>query len=332
MTPRIGGILEPTRWAYRCLVWVLVVSQLAMFSGVGLSQPAAGDKDYRFKVGDRLSLTVPDRPGLSQELRIDENGMITIPLVGNVEVVGLTESEAEGKIYEALHALYPSISRNEIAVEALKAYVVYVTGEVSKPGRYTFTDRPNLWEAIREAGGPTADAQLGGVQIVEDESRGATSRVVDVQSALDLGSVDSLPRLNDSDTVVIPSQAEAYTGSFGVNVYGAVLKPGVYRLQGRQDLASAVLLAGGPIDKADLDEVRIIRPNGDGTYTTIKVNLKRHLETGDKDANPPLRPGDTVNVPEQNALAYQFKHNITIVTSVIASVVSLTFLYIRLKD
>jgi len=310
---------------------VLVVSQLAMFPGTGLSQPAAGDKDYRFKVGDRLSLTVPDRPGLSQELRIDEDGMIAIPLVGTVEVVGLTEREAEGKIYEALHSLYPSIARNEIAVEALKAYVVYVTGEVSKPGRYTFTDRPNLWEAIREAGGPTARAQLSGVQVVEDETRGATSRVVDVQSALDMGSVDALPTLHDADTVVIPAQGEEYTGSFGVNVYGAVLKPGVYRLQGRQDLASAVLLAGGPTDRADLDEVRIIRPNGDGTYSTVEVDLQKHLKTGDKDENPPLRPGDTVNVPEQNALAYQLKNNITIVTSIVASVVSLTFLYIRLK-
>jgi protein involved in polysaccharide export with SLBB domain len=114
-------------------------------------------------------------------------------------------------------------------------------------------------------------------------------------------------------------------------VYGAVATPGVYRLTGRQDLASAILLAGGPTPRADLDEVRIVRPDGDN-YTTITIDLKKHLDTGDPASNPQLRPGDTINVPNRNAIAYQLTNNITVVTSIIASVATLTLLYIRLTD
>jgi protein involved in polysaccharide export with SLBB domain len=316
---------------FRGVVWALVVLQLLFVTAPALAQSRPGDEEYRFKVGDRIYLTVPDRPALNREMQIADNGSVTIPLIGEVPVVGLTAEEMRGKVWEALHELYPSISREEVAIEAMLSWIVYVSGEVAEPGRYTFTNRPNLWQAIREAGGPTAEAALGDVRIVEDESRGGGSRVIDVLSALERGSVDRLPQLNEGDTVVIPSQDEAYTGAFGVNVYGAVQTPGVYRLTGRQDLASAVLLAGGPTDRADLDSVKIVRPN-DGGYTTIKVDLKRHLDTGDPASNPPLRAGDTINVPEQNALKYQVTNNITVITSVLATAATITLLYIRLSD
>lgn len=317
--------------AGRCLTWVLIAAQISFFTAPALGQSRPGDEDYRFRAGDRLYMTVPDRPALNREMLIAENGSIALPLIGQLQVAGLTAEEIRAKVWEALHELYPSIGMDEVTIVALLNWVVYVSGEVAEPGRYTFSNRPNLWEAIREAGGPTAEAALGDVRIVEDQSRGGGSRVVDVMSALDRGSVDKLPRLNQGDTVVIPSQDETYTGSFGVNVYGAVASPGVYRLTGRQDLASAILLAGGPTARADLDEVRIVRPQGD-SYTTITIDLQRHLDTGDPASNPQLRPGDTINVPNRNAIAYQLTNNITVVTSIIASVATLTLLYIRLKD
>lgn len=319
-------------WPLGVIVWLLIVAQAVLFVEPALAQLRPGDEGYRFKVGDRIYMTVPDRPALNREMKIADDGTVTIPLVGAVPVDGLTAEEIRDKVWEPLHELYPSISRNEVTIEAMLSWVVYVSGEVSEPGRYTFTNRPNLWQAIREAGGPSAKAALSDVRIVEDESRGGGSRVVDVMTALERGSVDKLPALNEGDTVVIPSQDETYTGAFGVNVYGAVQTPGVYRLTSRQDLASAILLAGGPTDRADLDEVRIVRPKDDGTYTTIKINFKKHLDTGDPASNPQLHAGDTINIPSQNALKYQLTNNITVITGLLASVVTIVLLYDRFKN
>jgi polysaccharide export outer membrane protein len=314
------------------VAWALIIAHIALYHAPAVGQSLRpGDPDYRFKVGESVYMTVPDRPALNRQMKIAEDGTVAIPLVGKVQVEGLTAAEIRSKVWEALHELYPSISRDEITIEAMLSWAVYVSGEVAEPGRYTFGERPRLWQAIREAGGPTAVAALSDVRVVEDQSRGGGSRVIDVLSALERGSVDQLPLLNEGDTVVIPSQDENYTGAFGVNVYGAVVTPGVYRLTGRQDLASAILLAGGPTDRADLDEVRIVRPKEEG-YETIEVNLKRYLEKGDPSANPSLKAGDTVSVPNQNAMAYQIKSNITVITSVLATAATLTLLYIRLND
>lgn len=324
-TPFTGG------WR-RLLIWTLIAAQAAWYAVPASAQSLRpGDEEYRFKVGESLYMTVPDRPALNRQMTIADDGTITIPLIGPVQVEGLTAEEIRNQVWEAMHELYPSITRDEITIEAMLSWAVYISGEVAEPGRYTFGNRPRVWQAIREAGGPTATAALSDVRIVEDQSRGGGSRVVDVLTALERGSVDQLPMLNEGDTVVIPSQEESYTGAFGVNVYGAVKTPGVYRITARQDLASAVLLAGGPTDRADLDEVRIVRPQGEA-YETIKVDLQRYLDEGDPASNPALKPGDTVTVPSQNAIAYQIKNNITIITSVLATAATITLLYIRLND
>ena len=74
---------------------------------------------------------------------------------------------------------------------------------------------------------------------------------------------------------------------------------GMYRkagFRGRQDLVGAILMAGGPSDRANLSKVRLIRPDDDGRAEMQRINLNKFLEKGQIDSNPKLRPGDTVEV------------------------------------
>lgn len=311
-----------TALLFACLTVLLVGSAAS-------EQLRPGDEGYRYKAGDRLFLSVPERPALNREMVIEANGTVTLPLIGSIEVEGLSQPEMQAKVFKALNDLYPSIKEDSFSISPVLGVVIYVTGEVADPGQFSFATAPTLWEAIREAGGPSGKASLGEVRVVADETKGGESHVYDVLSALETGSVDKLPLLNDGDTVVIPSSDEEYTGSQGVNVFGAVGVPGLYRLQGRQDLMSVLLLAGGPTPRASLGDVKIIRVKDDGSFETLKVNLKKYLDDGDLLSNPNLRPGDTVNVPEQNAIGYQLKNNITVITGVIASVVSIILLWDR---
>ena len=249
--------------------------------------------------------------------------------MGDVEVAGLTAAEIQAKLYLALRDYFPSLGRNDLTVEPAKGLIIYVTGEVGTPGKYTFQTPPNLWSAIREAGGPTGAAALNDVRIIKDGSKGGTSRVVDVQHAVDTGTMDSLPMLEGGDTVIIGSQQETYTGSFGVNIFGEVLKPGMYRLQAKQDVASALLLAGGPTDRAKLNDVKVVRPKTGGGVETYQLNLEEYLKNGKSDENIILKPGDTVNVPKQNSVAYAFKNNPALFVSILASVVTVTALVLR---
>jgi polysaccharide export outer membrane protein len=256
--------------------------------------------NYRVKAGDKLYIQVPQRSDLSRDLVVQNNGLVNIPLVGDIEVAGLTVQEIKEKVFQALKDLYPSITQVEVTISEAISQVVYVIGQVGNPGRYTFSASPNLWEAIREAGGPTPEAALDNVRIVKDRSRGGASITVNVQEALENGTVDELPDLENSDTVIITQRAQTYTGPLGVSVFGAVENPGAYRLEGRKDLVSAILLAGGPNDIASLKSIKIIRLQSDGTTRTIEVDLRNFLEEGDPLANPELMAMDTVNVPERN--------------------------------
>jgi protein involved in polysaccharide export with SLBB domain len=203
-----------------------------------------------------------------------------------------------------------------------------VSGDVRAPGKYSFTQAVNLWEAIREAGGPNPTASMDAVRIIKDRSRGGSTTVVDVTAALESGSVDELPGLDPGDTIIVPAKQATYTGSQGVNVLGGVLNPGVYPMQGRQDLMTAILQAGGPSDRARLTDVRLIRPRGDGSAETVKINLENFIQRGDVASNPLLRPGDTVNVGRKGFTTAELTTVLTIVTTL----ATLTLLFFTIRD
>jgi polysaccharide export outer membrane protein len=288
--------------------------------------------DYRIKAGDKIYISVPQRPALDRQVTVDQDGNVELPVVGKVVASGLTVPEFQAQLNRAIQEVYPSIGEVRVAIEAAAGQGIYVTGMVGRPGKYNFDEPPNLWEAIREAGGPRPGAAMMEVQVVSDQSRGGKTRVVDVQNALERGSVDRLPILEDGDTVIIPREEERYTGAEGVSVIGAVNRPGIYRLEGRQDLMSAVLSAGGPTRRAKLSEVRVIRVREDGAHITEMIDLQRYLDTGDAMANPTMKPGYTVSVPEQNAVSYQFKNNAGLALGIVTSVLSIAWLVIRIQD
>ena len=269
-------------------------------SQVAQSPASAVAPDYRVGTGDRIFLSVPQRPDLNRELIVSEKGEVNLPLVGDVMVKGLAAAEIESRILQALREYYPSVNRVQVSITQAMGNVIYVSGDVKAPGKYNFPEAVNVWEAIREAGGPGPTASLNNVRIIQDRTRGGQSIAVNVQAVLDGGPMDTLPILRPGDTVLVPTREAMYTGAEGVNVIGAVIRPGMYRLEAREDLMSVILLAGGPTDRANLGEVRVIRPGASATKAeTLTLTLKDFMDKGDMADNPAIRAGDTVAVPRK---------------------------------
>ncbi|HET6463375.1 MAG TPA: polysaccharide biosynthesis/export family protein, partial [Candidatus Krumholzibacteria bacterium] len=128
--------------------------------------------DYRVGPGDHIYLSVPQRPDLNRQLAVGEDGNVNLPLVGNVNVRGLNKTEIETKLLQSLREYYPSVNKVEVNISQALSNVVFVAGEVRFPGKYSFPETSvNLWEAIREAGGPSPTANLSSVRVVQDRSR-----------------------------------------------------------------------------------------------------------------------------------------------------------------
>ena len=317
----------------RCIAAVLCVAFLtAVLDLPVLAQTAFTPASYRVGVGDRIFISVEQRPDLNRELVIEEGGAVTLPLIGEVTVAGLTIKEMEQKLLSALQDYYPSVNRIEITIREAVSQVIYITGQVGAPGKYNFHKAPNLWEAIREAGGAGQGASLESVRVVKDRTKGGRSTLYNVQQALETGSIEDLPDLEAGDTVIVSALAEVYTGSFGINVFGHVVAPGTYKLQGAQDLVTAILQAGGPTLVASLSKVNIIRPLPDGSITTITVKFSNFLEFGDPYSNPKLKPGDTIYLPRKGAFEQMTGAEVAAVVRLVTVTLTAVALIIALSD
>jgi len=96
--------------------------------------------------------------------------------------------------------------------------------------------------------------------------------------------------------------AQYYLGSedellIPVNIWGFVLKPGQYMVPNNTDLISLISFAGGPQDNAEISNIRLIRNDPKFGDHVFRINVKKFIETGQRDRMiPVLKPGDTIIV------------------------------------
>ncbi len=95
--------------------------------------------------------------------------------------------------------------------------------------------------------------------------------------------------------------------TIAVNLWGFVRNPGRYEVPSSTDLVQLISLGGGPLEHAELDNVRIVRQilRSDSTYATevMPIDLNHYQDTGEK--TPLLLPGDTIIVPGSTFNAVQ---------------------------
>ncbi|MCC7431511.1 SLBB domain-containing protein [bacterium] len=81
-----------------------------------------------------------------------------------------------------------------------------------------------------------------------------------------------------------------------INVWGEVARPGVYEIPDKTDLISALSLTGGPTASSKIDEIKIVRGDGENKEVIV-FNAKKWLKNEYKEEIPILQPGDTIVVP-----------------------------------
>lgn len=124
--------------------------------------PSGGaDSSYRLAPRDIIVVRVYREEDLNTDARIDKNGTITFPLIGNIHVVGLTPQQAAQKIAKALRGDYLIDPQVSVGVAEYSVRRITVLGQVARPGTFEMPDDAslNLLEAIGMAGGFTRIAR-----------------------------------------------------------------------------------------------------------------------------------------------------------------------------
>jgi polysaccharide biosynthesis/export protein len=217
-------------------------------------QPAAvSNQDYRLGAGDSIGVQVYQSPDLSVDARVSESGVISYPLVGTVQVGGLTISEAEKKIADALRTGgFVKVPQVNIALKQVRGNQVAVLGQVSRPGRFpleTFNTRVS--DMLAAAGGATPMGD--DILIVTGQREGKPFRkVVDIPALFLNPKSDEDILLAGGDTLFISKAPVFY-------IYGEAQKAGAYRIERGMTVMQALAQGGGPTIRGSQNRLRLHR-------------------------------------------------------------------------
>jgi polysaccharide export outer membrane protein len=158
--------------------------------------------DYRIGPGDVLRVSVWEEPQLTTNaIVVRPDGKISIPLVSDLMVAGLTPQSAEKLLTEEL-VKFVKHPRVTIIVEEIHSRIVYVTGEVQHPGAYPMIGPMNVVQLISRAGGTTEFAKKKEVYVLHQDSGPRTK--VNYQLVLEGKHLEENIGLEPGDTVVVP--------------------------------------------------------------------------------------------------------------------------------
>ena len=133
------------------LAWICALLALGTIAG---QWPALADdtvsSEYHLGIGDRLHIRTFNRDDLSGDFEVRPPGSISFPLIGVIEVLGLTPSEVERKIGEKLTG-YQIASTVNVDISLYRPF--YIMGDVLNPGRYPFAPGIDVLQAVALAGG-----------------------------------------------------------------------------------------------------------------------------------------------------------------------------------
>jgi len=163
--------------------------------------PEAVPATYKIGVGDVLHITVWEEPQLTETAVVRPDGKVSMPLVTEVDVAGLTPEAAQHLLTERL-VQFVHKPRVTVTVQEIHSRMVYITGEVQRPGAYPLMDAMNVVQLVARSGGLTDFAKQKKVYVL----RAANSARVNVnyQKVLKGEAPEQNVELAPGDTVVVP--------------------------------------------------------------------------------------------------------------------------------
>jgi polysaccharide biosynthesis/export protein len=256
-----------------------------------------GSPDYRLGPEDLLQITLFNIPqgeaGVTPrqtEMRVSQEGKLSLPLLGEVEVAGLTTSGLEqllrGRYDQYLHK--PQVG---VQVKEYRSQVVTVTGAVRNPVVSQLTSPKTLIDMLAVAGGINERAG-GQVHLYRQGPEGRQSYVIDLLALAKNPTVVNMPV--QAGDIINVQQA----GTFFVD--GAIRNPGSYSLSSPYTLMQALSVAGGVNrELADYGGVMIYRQRNGAEAQMIPVDLSAIWDG--KANDPAIESDDVIVVPMSTA-------------------------------
>ncbi len=181
---------------------------------------------------------------------------------------------------------------------------IYIMGEVKTPGAYENNKEVNFVDVLANAGGPTRFADTTQIRILK---KNQPSELLNLVEYTKNPENFKIPQLNSGDVIFIPEKNDQDSGSWlkvtqdrAIRILGAVISPGRYEWDNKFGLLDLLSHAGGPTDRANISQIKIIKGSQPNKKNNIQLfDLESFLkEGGDFTSLPNLAAGDTVIIDE----------------------------------
>ncbi len=282
---------------------------------------------YLVDSGDVLYIDFKGIEILSGNYKVDEEGYLFLPELGEIYVRGLTRIEIIKKLEEQYKSIIytPNI---EIIISSKRPVNIVITGEVKSPGLYTLDHKdskyyinkgtesfpnligPKLFDALKLAKGVSNNADISKIKIIRKNSinqgGGKISTDINLLNLLKEGDQSQNIFLNDGDNIIVPksknpikeqilsiNKTNLNPDKITVYISGNVESPGIFELKRGATLNQAIASAGG--NKIFSGKVNFLRFNDDGSNTQNSFNFKKNAKSNSL-YNPILMEGDIINV------------------------------------
>ena len=173
---------------------VLIVFSISVFCAPYLVNP-----------GDVLRIDVWNEESLSREVLVRPDGIISLPMAGEIETSNSSPSQVGDKISEALAKYMKDAPRVVVSVVDVPGNKVFVMGKVVRPGEYKVTSDTDVMQALALAGGLNAFAAENDIRILRREANGTQIVIPFEYAKVKFGKeLQSNIILRSRDIVVVP--------------------------------------------------------------------------------------------------------------------------------
>ena len=224
--------------------------------------------DYILGEGDLIQISVFEDKEMNTDVRLGALGLATLPLIGTLELGGLTAPEAERKIEGAYRNGYLVDPHVSIFIKEQNSSKVTLLGALKNPGTYDYFSRQRVLDVLALAGGLSDNAGRM-VQVRRDaaDPDNPSTFLIDLDQLIKEGKAELNIDIKRGDVVFVPESGQVY-------VDGAVRNPGNYPIKEAMTVQEAVTAAGGFSTTADEGDIKLVRFTEGGQREVAEVSAK----------------------------------------------------------
>jgi polysaccharide biosynthesis/export protein len=173
-------------------------------SAIEKVDPTPADADYIIGDQDVLAINVWREPELSRSVPVRPDGKISLPLVGDISVRGITPRVLQDRLTKELDS-YIRKPQVTVIIQEVNSHKFYIIGQVEKPGTYSLASHVAILDALAMAGGFRDFAKVQKIYLLRLMPDGSRKRVFfDYKAAVNGKEAYRDIEIQSGDTLVVP--------------------------------------------------------------------------------------------------------------------------------